>query len=60
MIDSDSEVNAMTPAYAAKLGLGVQKTDIGAQKINGSILDTFKMILADFQVEDKLGKTRFF
>ena len=60
LIDSGSEVNAMTPAYAAKLGLGVRETDIGAQKIDGSTLDTFGMVLADFQVEDKLGRTRFF
>ena len=60
LIDLGSEVNAMTPAYVAKLGLGVQETDIGAQKIDGSILDTFGMVLADFQVEDKLGRTRFF
>ena len=60
LVDSSSKVNAMTPAYAAKLGLKVQKTDIGAQKIDGSTLKTFGMILADFQVEDKLGRARFF
>ena len=60
LVDSGSEVNAMTPAYAAKLGLQVRKTDIGAQKIDGSTLKTFGMVLADFQVEDKLGRVRFF
>ena len=50
----------MTPAYTAKLGLQVQKANIGAQKIDGSTLETFGMVLADFQVEDKLGKVRFF
>ena len=50
----------MTPAYAAKLGLQVRKADIGAQKIDGSTLETFGMVLADFQVEDKLGRVRFF
>ena len=29
-VDSGSEINAMTPTYAAKLGLKVRKTDIGA------------------------------
>lgn len=28
VIDSDSKVNAMTPAYAAKLGLPNQKTSV--------------------------------
>ena len=60
LIDSGSEVNAMTPAYASKLGLRVRHTDVGAQKIDGSTLQTFGMVLANFQVEDKLGRTRFF
>ena len=60
LIDSGSEVNTMTPAYAAKLGLKDRKTDIGPQKIDGSTLKTFGMVLADFQVEDKLGRARFF
>ena len=41
LIDLDSKVNAMTPAYAKQLGLHVQKTDVGAQKIDGSLLRTF-------------------
>ena len=60
LVDLGSKVNAMTPAYAAKLGLQVRKADIGAQKIDGSTLETFGMVLADFQVEDKLGRVRFF
>ena len=43
LIDSGSEVNAVHPAYAAKLGLRVRETDVGAQKINGSHLNTFSM-----------------
>ena len=60
LIDLGNEVNAMTPAYASKLGLRVRHTDVGAQKIDGSTLQTFGMVLANFQVEDKLGRTRFF
>ena len=60
LVDLGSEVNAMTPVYSAKLGLQVRKTDIGAQKIDGFTLKTFGMVLADFQVEDKLGRVRFF
>ena len=50
----------MTPAYASKLGLRVRHTDVGAQKIDGSTLQTFGMVLANFRMEDKLGRTRFF
>ena len=60
LIDSGSEVNAMTPAYASRLCLQVHRTDIGAQKIDGSTLKIFGMVLASFQVEDKPGRARFF
>ena len=49
----------MTPAYTKQLGL-LQKLDIGAQKINGSSLRTFGIVIADFQVNDKLNRARFF
>ena len=55
-----SKVNAMTLAYAKQLGFQVQKTDIGAQKIDGSLLQTFGMVIAGFQVEDKLDRAQFF
>lgn len=60
MIDSDSKINAMTQTYASKLGLKVYPTNIRAQKIDGSTLITFEMVLVNFQVEDKLGKAWFF
>ena len=56
LIDSRNEVNAMTPTFAAKLGLATRKTDIGAQKIDGLPLVTYEMVLASFSVQDKLGK----
>ena len=48
LIDSGSEVNTMTPAYASKLGLQVRYTNVGAQKIDCSTLQTFGMVLANF------------
>lgn len=60
MIDSGSEVNAMTPAVAAKLGLSTRPTGIGAQKIDGSALKTYGMVIAGFSIQDKLGRIRFF
>ena len=50
LIDLGSEVNAMAPAYAKKLGLRVRKTDVGAQKIDGSIMETYGIVIAGFQV----------
>ena len=60
LIDSGNEVNAMTPGYASKLGLKIRPIDVGAQKIDGSTLLTFGMVLASFRVEDMLGRARFF
>ena len=60
LLDSGSEINAMTLGYASKLGLKVRPTNVGAQKIDGSTLETFGMVLASFQVEDKLGRPQFF
>ena len=60
LIDSGSEVNAMTPAYAKQLGLQTRRTDIRAQKIDGSLLATYGMVIAAFQVKDKFGRAQFF
>ena len=50
----------MNPAYVEKLGLKARKTNVGAQKVDGSALETFKIVIADFQMEDKVGRPRFF
>ena len=60
LINLGSEINAMTPAYASKLSLRVRRTDVRAQKIDGSTFKTFGIVLASFQVEDKLKRARFF
>ena len=60
LIDSSSEVNAIILAYASNIGLQARHINIGTQKIDGSTLKTFGMVLADFQVEDKFRKARFF
>ena len=60
LLNSSSKVNAMNLAYIEKLGFKTQKTNIGAQKIDGSAFETFAMVIADFRVEDKVGRPRFF
>ncbi len=50
----------MTPAYAAKLGLITRKTSVGAQKIDGSPLETHGITSAKFSLQDSLGRVRFF
>ena len=48
LIDFGNKVNAMTPAYAKQLGFQTWKTDVGAQKIDGSLLATYRMVIAAF------------
>ena len=50
----------MSLAYVKKLGLKTQKINIGAQKINSSVLETFGMLIANFQVEYKGSRPKFF
>ena len=50
----------MNPNYARKLGLKIWRTNVGTQKIDGSTLETFEIVTADFQVEDKASRPRFF
>lgn len=38
----------MILAYTLKLGFVIQKTDIGAQKIDNSTLTIYEMVIADF------------
>ena len=60
LINFSNKVNTITPGYTLKLGLKVCPTDVGAQKIDGSTLKTFEIVLASFQVEETLGMARFF
>ena len=50
----------MNSAFTWKLGLYIQKTNVRAQKIDGSTLKTFGIVIAYFQVEDKIGRPKFF
>ena len=56
LINFRTEVSAINSTYAAKPDLATQKTDVGAQKIDGSTLTTYKIVLTGFSVQDKLEK----
>ena len=60
LLDSGNKVNTMTPAYAAHLGLKMRVTNINTQKIDGFSLATYNMVIAAFQVLDKLSCSHFF
>lgn len=50
----------MTPAYAMKLGLTTQITNIEAQKIDDNVIETFGIVTAKFLLLDSLERVRFF
>ena len=60
LIDSKSEVNAIAPTYTKKLDLQMQKTNVRAESIEGSTLETYGIVIASFQIQNKFGNTRFF
>ena len=60
LLNSGNEVNTITPAYAAHLGLQVRITDVSAQKIHRSSLATYNMVITIFQSIDKLCRCWFF
>ena len=60
LLDSGSEINAIILAYTAHLSLKVRMTNVRIQKIDGFSLATYGMVIAIFQVVDKLGRSWFF
>lgn len=60
LIDLGSKINTTYLDFAEKVGLQVWLTNIGAQKIKDSKLDTLNMVIAFFLIEDKDGKAWFF
>ena len=60
LIGSGSEVNAVHLSFVKQLGLSIRPTDIRAQKIDGTTLDTHGMVVAVFSVVDKANRVRFF
>ena len=60
MVDLESEVNAIHPTFTKQLGLSIRPTDVGVYKIDGTTLDTYRMVVAAFAVEDKANQVRFF
>lgn len=60
LINSGSKVNAIMPMYILKLGIKICPTNVGAQNINSSTFKIFGMVLASFQIKNKLNRACFF
>ena len=60
LINSRSEVNTIHPSFVKELGLPIRSTEVGAQKIDGTTLDIYGIIVAAFSVTDKVNWVTFF
>ena len=54
------KVNTIHPTFAKQLGLPIRPTDVEAQKIDGTTLDTHRVVIAAFPVTDKANRVKFF
>lgn len=59
-MNSRNKVNAMTLAYISRLGFKVCFINFKTEKLDGSTLEIFGIVLISFEVENSLKKTRFF
>ena len=53
LFDLSSKINAVYPTFAKELGLSIKLIDIGVQKIDSSMLDTYGIVVTAFLVTDK-------
>ena len=60
LLDFKNEINVINPAFATQLGFKVQKINVNVQKIDRFLLEIYGIIIAIFQVLDKLGRFQFF
>ena len=60
LLNLGSKINTVHLAFTKELGLPIRPTDVGVQKIDGTTLDTNRMIVAVFLMKDKANWVRFF
>lgn len=60
LLNSKSEINAISYTFTSQLGLQVWKTNVGVEKINGTLLKTYEMVVSTFFMLNKNGNERFF
>ena len=53
LFDSGSKVNAVHPTFSKELSLSIRPIDVKAQKIDGTMLNIYKIVVAAFLVTDK-------
>ena len=60
LLDSRSKVNAIYPTFAKELDLFIKLTDVGVQKIDGTTLDIYEIVVVAFLMTEKANQVKFF
>ena len=60
LLNSGNKVNAIHLSFIKKLGLFIRLIDIEAQKIDGTMLNTYGMVVIAFLMINKANQVRFF
>ena len=60
LFNLSSKVNVVYPIFAKELGLFIRSIDVRAQKIDGTTLDTYGMVVAAFLMKNKANQVKFF
>ena len=60
LVDSRSEINVMNLAFTSQLGLKIWKTNLWAQKIDSTTLETYEIVVSIFFLLDKDCREKFF
>ncbi len=55
-----SKVNVMSQAFTFQLSLKIWKTNVGDQKIDGTTLEIYGIVVSTFSMSDKNDRKRFF
>ena len=60
LFDSGSKVNTIHSTFAKDIGFFIRLTDIEAQKIDGTTLNIFEIVVTVFSITSKANQVRFF
>ena len=60
LIKSESEVNTIHLIFVKEQGFSIRSIEMKTQKIDGTILDTYGMVVAAFLMMDKANRVKFF
>ena len=60
LLDLGSKANAITQAFASKLGFKICFTNVKSHKIDSSTLTSYNIVIAIFQANKKLARAQFF